>query len=195
MTDVPACLGGAALDPETHFSLLKINTSHAPPSWFSRGDTHPKSMHQRERATMLSAWAAGGGCHYFQQQLWQNCTSVSLSCPPSLPIREYLNHPWARLIRSPMLSLPTQVLERCYLEVFVKKWFIGDSVSKFLPVTAAGSLISGLNVNLVTCQSCSDCFKFSAFVLEIHSECRKGRASAAFCRHRLCSITVSPVTS
>lgn len=54
-----ACLRGAVLELETHFSLLKINTSHAPPSWFSRGDTHPKSIinkRERDGAHSLNCW-------------------------------------------------------------------------------------------------------------------------------------------
>lgn len=59
MTDMPACLWGAALELETHFSLLKINTSHSPPSRFWRGKKHPKIINTAERNnahSMKNCW-------------------------------------------------------------------------------------------------------------------------------------------
>lgn len=74
MTDVPECLGGAV--PEPNFSLQKINTVRPRPGF--QEETHTQRPRIRGRGTILAAGTAAGDCHYFQKQLWQNCTSVSL---------------------------------------------------------------------------------------------------------------------
>ncbi len=128
MTDMPACLGGAVLELETHFSSLKINTSHAPPPWFSRGNAHPKSINKGERnnAHSVNCWR---GLSLFSATIMTKLHFCEFGLPPTPPIREHLNHPWVRLICSLTISLPTHILEKCYLEVFVFKWFIGGTSS------------------------------------------------------------------
>lgn len=128
MTDMPACLGGAVLELQTHFSLLKINISHAPPPWFSRGNTHPKSINKGERNNAHSMNCCRG-LSLFSATIMTKLHFCEFGLPPTLPIREHLNHPWVRLICSQMISLPVHGLEWCYLGVFVYKWFIGDTSS------------------------------------------------------------------
>lgn len=67
---------------------------------------------------MRTAWTAAGDCQYFQQQLWQNSSFVSLGSPSlALPFPQRLNHPADS--PSQMVSFPTQGMEKCYLEDFI----------------------------------------------------------------------------
>lgn len=184
MTDMPACLGGAALELETHFSLLKINTSHSPPSWFSRGNTHPKkNTNKGERNNAHTAWTAAGDCHYFRQQLWQNCTSVSFWAAPYVTFSSQSGNIW---ITREWFLFPQK--EKCSFRNDLLVILLRDSSSNYraIVVFLGPSLPWWWCESSQKCRSRSDCFEFGFFVREIHSLRLKRRTSAAFCCHRLC---------
>lgn len=81
--------------PEAGDTLFIAKNKHISrsPTLVLRRNTHPTSINKGERGTMLTVWTAGGDRHYFQRQLWQNCSFLSFGCPlPSLPRNIWIIH-------------------------------------------------------------------------------------------------------